>query len=300
MAWNAQELKYFLSVFEHGGVGRAAAVARVTQPAISRSILRLEERLDVKLFDRLGSGMVPTIFGTVFAKQARAILQEVDNASQEIEALKNVYRGSVSIGCSPSMCGDLLAAACLRLAQSKPALRIHVFEGLFDAMLPRLVNGELDLMVGTFAPQRLPDDVASDEVFEDEVALIVRAGHELAGKRRLTCHILRTYKWILATERDALRLHIESAFAESGTHLDSPALVSNSAHFIKTVVSDSNYLSYLPRRLTRIEEEAGRLVALPFLNWRRTVRLARRKRGSLSPAANLLASELQSIWAEQR
>lgn len=299
MNWNSQELRYFLAVYEQGGVGRAAEMARVSQPAISRSILKIEERLDVKLFERVGGGMVPTTFGAAFARQVRIILHEIDNTSQEIDALKNVFRGSVSIACSPSMCGDLLAEAALRLANSKPALRIHVYEGLFDASLPRLVNGELDLMVGTFATQRLPEDVVSEDVFEDEVSLVVRTRHELAGRRHLTCKLLTQYKWILATERDALRMHLESAFAEQGSSLAAPTLISNSAHFIKSVVMESDYLTYLPRRLTRIEEDAGLLKALPFLRWRRKVRLARRKRGSLSPAAAALISELQKVWLEQ-
>ena len=64
------ELRVFTAVLEHGSLRKAAALLHLTQPALSKSIAGLEEKLGVKLFDRVANGVEPTAHGRCFAPRA--------------------------------------------------------------------------------------------------------------------------------------------------------------------------------------------------------------------------------------
>jgi len=297
-----RQLTYFLSVIEHGSVGKAAEHLHMTQPALSKSIRRLEEGLAVKLFERGPEGMTPTSFGVALATKARFISLEMRNVVEELDDLRGVRRGSVVVGSSPSAAGEILAQATRRAIARRPDLRVTVIEGMQEALLPCLRDGQMDFIVGTTAPEQGGEDVRADLLFKDEVAVIARTRHPLAGARRLDLSDLVDCNWVLANDSDALRRHLEQLFVQAGLPAMQPKAISGSAQFIKSLVLDSDFLAYLPRILTQAEESAGLLVPLPVAEatWKRDVHILRRARGSLAPGAQALLSELRQVCGRRR
>jgi DNA-binding transcriptional LysR family regulator len=297
-----RQLTYFLSVIEHGSVGKAAEHLHMTQPALSKSIRRLEEGLAVKLFERGPEGMTPTTFGVALAAKARFISLEVRNVVEELDDLRGVHRGSVVVGSSPSAAGELLAQATRRAITRRPDLRITVIEGIHEALLPCLLGGQMDFIVGTTTPDQGGEDIRSDLLFQDEVAVIARVQHPLARARRIDLADLIDCNWVLAGESDALRRHLMQLFVQAGLPASQPQAISGSAQFIKSLVLDSDFLAYLPRILTQAEESAKLLVALPVAaaRWKRDVHILRRARGSLAPGAQALLKELRQVCGSRR
>lgn len=297
-----RQLTYFLSVIEHGSVGKAAEHLHMTQPALSKSIRRLEEGLAVKLFERGPEGMTPTSFGVALAAKARFISLEVRNVVEELDDLRGVHRGSVVVGSSPSAAGEILAQATRRAIARRPDLRVTVIEGIQEPLLPCLRSGQLDFIVGTTAPDEGGEDVRSDILFRDEVAVIARAQHPLVDMRRLTLADLVDSSWVLANDSDALRRHLIQLFVKAGLPAVQPKAISGSAQFIKSLILESDFLAYLPRILTQAEERAGLLIPLPVAEarWKRDVHILRRARGSLAPGAQALLSELRQVCGSRR
>lgn len=297
-----RQLTYFLSVIEHGSVGKAAEHLHMTQPALSKSIRRLEEGLAVKLFERGPEGMTPTSFGVALAAKARFISLEVRNVVEELDDLRGVHRGSVVVGSSPSAAGEILAQATRRAIARRPDLRVTVIEGMQEALLPCLRGGQMDFIVGTTAPDEGGDDVRADLLFRDEVAVIARVQHPLARARRLELSDVVACNWVLANDSDALRRHLMQLFVRAGLAATQPKAISGSAQFIKSLVLDSDFLAYLPRILTQAEESAGLMVALPVAEatWKRDVHILRRTRGSLAPGAQALLNELRQVCGRRR
>ncbi len=294
-----RQLSYFLSVIEHRSVGRAAEHLHVTQPALSKSIRRLEEMLAIKLFERGPQGMTPTPVGLALAERARFISLEVHNLIEELDDLRGLHRGSVAVGCGPSVAGEILALATRRTINRYPNLHVTVVEGMQEILLPSLRSGQIDFMIGTGTTH---DDLQGELLFEDEVAVTVRVGHPLAKARKLSLAALAEYDWVLANETDSLRQHLVHVFRKADQRPPDPKAISGSAQFIKSLLIDSDFLAYLPRILVRAEERAGVLktLSIPKLTWTRDVYVWRRARSSLTPAARSLLQELRQVCGRKR
>jgi DNA-binding transcriptional LysR family regulator len=295
-----RQLSYFLSVIEHRSVGKAAEHLHVTQPALSKSIRRLEETLAIKLFERGPQGMTPTSLGVALADRARFISLEVNNLIQELDDLKGVHRGSVAVGCGPSVAGEMLAVATHRTIDRYPNLHVTVVEGMQEILQPALRSGQVDFVISKGGAS--DDDLQAELLFEDEIAVTVRADHPLAKARKLSLAALDDYNWVLSNETDALRQHVIEVFKEADRRPPDPKAISGSAQFIKSLLIESDFLAYLPRILIRPEERVGLLktLSIPKLTWTRDVYVLRRARSTLAPAARCLLMELRKICEKGR
>ncbi len=88
------QIEYFVAVAEQGHVGRAAAKLCIAQPAVSRQIRRLEDELGKSLFVRTPRGMKLSEAGAIFLRRARAILESVQEAANEVRGTARCTRTS--------------------------------------------------------------------------------------------------------------------------------------------------------------------------------------------------------------
>src|SRR5512146_1791428 len=102
------QLRYFCAVSETGSFTRAAEREQVAQPSLSQQIMKLEEELGVRLFDRLGRTVRLTGFGQVFLPRARAILMELKAAKEEVAERQSTVSGPVCGGGIPTLAPYLI------------------------------------------------------------------------------------------------------------------------------------------------------------------------------------------------
>src|SRR5688572_398872 len=95
---NARQIAFLVKLDEERSVLKAAEAIAMTQPAASKLLRCFEETLEVKLFERHARGVVPTRYGEIHIRRARAMLSEMNLAQEEIVALKRGSSGRVSIG----------------------------------------------------------------------------------------------------------------------------------------------------------------------------------------------------------
>lgn len=183
------QLRSFVAVVDAGTVIRAATRRRLAQPSVSQHLRRLEASLGVKLFDRVGRGLVLTDAGRALLPRARRILAEVDEARIELASDVEAGEGAVAIGAIPTMAPYILPPALRRLRSKLPRCAIEVREDYTERLVESVADGALDAAI-TSTP--IDDPTVAVEVLGVESLLVaVAATHPLAGDAKLGIPALR-------------------------------------------------------------------------------------------------------------
>ncbi|QBI52561.1 LysR family transcriptional regulator [Streptomonospora litoralis] len=140
-----QQLVYFLAVAETRHFTRAAEVAHVAQPSLSRQIRNLEEELGASLFSRARGNITLTPAGEALYPLAQRIVADMETARHEVQELAGMRRGRLRLGATPSLCGGLLAEALSGFHDRFPGVELQVEESGSRDLIRALGRGELDL-----------------------------------------------------------------------------------------------------------------------------------------------------------
>ncbi|GAA3741412.1 LysR family transcriptional regulator [Salinactinospora qingdaonensis] len=140
-----QQLSYFLAVAETRHFTRAAEIAGVAQPSLSRQIRLLEEELGTALFSRARGNITLTPAGEALLPLARRMVTDLETARREVAELAGMRRGRVRLGATPSLCAGLLADALSAFHTDFPGIELQVEESGSRDLIRALGRGELDL-----------------------------------------------------------------------------------------------------------------------------------------------------------
>ena len=173
------QLRYFQAVARHQHVSRAADELRIAQPALSRSIARLEAELGVPLFDRHGRRVVLNRFGAAFLHRVGSALGELDQARRELDDAAGMARGSVAIATETlRTITDLIAG----FLAEHPEVSLRLYQSPAPEMAAQLQAGQDDLCI-TSLPLNGPA-LQSAKLLSEEVLLAVPPAHRLAQRTR--------------------------------------------------------------------------------------------------------------------
>jgi LysR family hydrogen peroxide-inducible transcriptional activator len=203
------QLRYFCAVVRTGSFTRAAIEEGVAQPSLSQQIVKLEQTMGSKLFDRLGRTVQLTEYGRTLLPQALAILRQVNQARSTLESLRRGVGGHLSVGCIPTLTPYFLAPRLSDFACRFPDVELRLIEETTSKLVELLQAGTLDLaLVGL--PVNSPEMLCS-ELFQEPIVVVVGAGHQLAAQDQVKLADLRGEKMLLLKEGhcfrdDALRI----------------------------------------------------------------------------------------------
>ena len=162
------ELKHFLLVVEHGTFTEAARRARLTQPALSASIQRLEEQFGTRLLERGRKGAEPTAAGQALVPYARQVFAALDDARRAVGETAGVQRGEVRLGAGATVCTYLLPERIKRFRERFPAIKVRLREATSAELLDAVSEGTLDLAI-------VASDEGSGEHWQDDALILVAA-----------------------------------------------------------------------------------------------------------------------------
>ena len=294
MAFDQRELRSFLAVVDHGSLGRAADAAFMTQPALSRLIGTMEQRLGQPLFERHSKGMALTAAGELLTPHARLLLFEMQQAVGEIDALRGLGTGRVRIGAVAAVTRTILPGAIAKLLDLAPALQVNVLDAPDDQLVTALADREIDLMIAPpLAPH--PDIWPIAECDDgDFYAVFAAATHPLAAVGDVTMQQVLSESWAMPPAGGAPRMLFERHVTEAGGPLPHVGVETNSIGVMLACVAASRLLGWLPYPLLEGDIQRGAVVALraPALTVERRFFVYTRRRGSLAPAARQLLAVL--------
>jgi LysR family transcriptional regulator of gallate degradation len=263
----AAQLAALVAVVEEGSFGRAARAGGRSRTAVHAATRQLERVLGVSLFEATSHGVQPTREAQRLVRAARLAAAEIAQARGEVAATTGVDRGCTVIGAMPLARSIIVPTAIVRFAASRPRHAIAVLDGPYESMLDALRRGVADVLIGALRDAS-PADVRQEHLFDDPLAIVVRAGHPLvaltSGARRAPpIAALARYPWIAARPGSPLRRQFDRLLAAIADDGPAAPIECNSLVAARGLLIASDRAMLLSAHQVRFELHTGQLVALP-------------------------------------
>jgi DNA-binding transcriptional LysR family regulator len=291
-----RDIEYFAVVAENRHLGRAAEALDLTQPALSKSLRRLEQAIGAKLVKRTPKGIELTPEGAVLLAHVRPLRLSFADVAREIADVSAGRAGQLRVGAAPGFVDDIVLGACSGICAEASTATLTVTVAANDVLLPSLRKGELDLIVsGIPAPPF--DDLVQEHLFDDEIVAIASAAHRLARHRRVTLADVSRERWVL-TVIDSTRWTAAPAkvYEIPGLAEHAIALRTSYLPLRDEMVARCNLLGMSSRRYLKQVSRGLNLVELPVpeLMQTRRVGISCRKDVYLSPLARRFVDLVQA------
>lgn len=295
MYLNHRELRAFLAIARSGTINAAASSVGMTQPALSRSLKRLEEALQARLFTRHPGGMSLTEFGKALLRHAELVEFETARLTEEIRMLNGAVTGFVRIGLVPSAISNLLLHALQTVAKTAPGIQVRIVEGAGNQMIDAVANGSVDFAILGSVQTERAGDVVTETLGSEEVCVAARPTHPVFSSGDLQVADLVDHAWVLPEKGNAIWFGFNSFFRRAGLEPPTPVVITNSVHTLKTLVADADYLTMITRVIFSTEEDSRLILPIPMpgARWQREIVLAHRNNHTLLPAARLFLQEFK-------
>jgi DNA-binding transcriptional LysR family regulator len=280
---NFTHLFAFYQVARAGSVSAGADRLCVSQPAVTREIQTLEDRLRLKLFDRGPRGVVLTEAGTALFRHAEQIFLLADVAESEMKELAGLSAGHLKIGASATLgvyfLPDIIASFQTKHPQVEIDLVVSNTQQVEDGLRDQQFS--LGFVEGPFRR----DTLEARLIGADEIAAVAAAGHPQVGSA-LSPHSLANRAVILREPGSGTRAMIELAFAEMGLTIE-PMMSLSNTEAIKRMLMAQSYIAFLSMLSVKAELQRGELALIEVRELRaeRLLHMVWLKGRSLSPIA---------------
>ena len=279
-----RQLRYLVALAEELNFTRAAASEHIAQPALSQQIRRLEEELGVALVERTTRRVSLTEAGELLVVRARRILAELESAHSELEAVRGIDTGHVTIGAMHTMGPVDLSLALATFHERHPQVGLTVREAASEEMAEMLRVDEIDLAFLSVTERVEAHELGLHQLISEELMVLLAPTHALARRSEVRMAELAHEQFI--SFRQGARLRELLFAAGRNAHFEPRVtLESNESQRIRTLVARGLGVAILPRSDAigpGADVAVARLVA-PAL--RRDITLAWRAGRRLSPAA---------------
>ena len=141
---NLQQLRYVIAVNRFRNFAKAAESCNISQPTLSAMLQKLEEELDVRIFERSNRSVIPTTAGEKIIRQAESVLIEVTRIGEIISEEKGQIRGKFALSVGPTIAQYILPRFIKNYRESFPSVELSIQELKVNFMLDALIKGEID------------------------------------------------------------------------------------------------------------------------------------------------------------
>lgn len=227
MSVKMNNLKAFKEVAERGSIRSASRSMGISQPALTRNIKDLENKMGVSLIERNSNGITLTVYGEYFLGHAKLILKELERAQDGIRQQLEKFNGSVSIGMGASVALNILPEVAAWFKKDYPDAKMYIYEEQVDALLNRLRNGELDFCINTANPEVHNGEFDFEELFTLNYAIFTRRDHPLALAGVASISKLKDQSWIMPITRSGYHQKVLDMLIENGLNPEVSFYINN-------------------------------------------------------------------------
>ncbi len=261
-----RQLLHIAALARHGNFHRAAESLHITQPALTKSVRKLEAQLDVLLFDRGPEAVRPTEHCLVLLEHAERIFDELDQAGNRLAELSSRPLSRIQVGCGPILGAWGLHHAVAEMHREYPEVRFNVVFGRAADLAAQLRDRSLHILIGDTEPLEGDRDVLIDPLPSEEFRFVARADHPLVGCRHIEGAQLLQYKLALPGMVGRAVPYL-AQFMPDGWHVDefieqAIGFRSDNYHLLLDLISSTDYLSIGPLSVFQRGIEEGRFTLL--------------------------------------
>lgn len=209
-----RQIEAFRAVMLRHTVTRAAESLHISQPAVSRLIADLEERVGFMLFERQQGRLAPTAEARVLFEEVERAFVGMDRIAQAAQQIRAMRRGSLRVAGSPAVALDLLPAVIARFVERYPGMDVILLAHSATTVVEKIASGQCD--VGLIAEPIPHPAVKSERLGNAVMRCIVPRGHRLARRASLGPDDLRDERFVSFPQSFDARSAIDRVFVEAG------------------------------------------------------------------------------------
>jgi LysR family hydrogen peroxide-inducible transcriptional activator len=198
-----QQLRYVCAIVETGSFSRAAERCQVAQPSLSQQVLKLEEDLGAKLFDRLGRSVRLTEAGRAFLPHARSILGQIETARSSVADKTADVRGSVSVGVIPTIAPYMMPGYTTVFTRKYPEAKLRIVEETTPILIESLRSLSVDLAILSHPLRH--KDLELFPLRTEPLFVVLPADHPRAANKTLALKDLRGESFVMLRDSHCFR-----------------------------------------------------------------------------------------------
>jgi LysR family transcriptional regulator, hydrogen peroxide-inducible genes activator len=196
------QLRYFVAVARSGNFSRAADECSVAQPSLSQQILKLEDEVGERLFERTRRRAILTPAGALFLPHALNVLEAAERGRQEIRDMGDQVRGKILLGALPTIAPYFLPKIIRLFREKYPGAELILHEQTTEQLVRNLEENEIDLALISDAANN--SEIQIEPLFSEELLLCLPVDHPLVHQKKVVAADLRQEKFILMHESHCL------------------------------------------------------------------------------------------------
>ncbi|MEK4426877.1 LysR family transcriptional regulator [Solibacillus sp. FSL K6-1523] len=251
---NLHRLHCFVTVVEEGSVSKAAKVLKMSQPPLSMLIRKLEEELNVTLFERYKKRLLVTETGQLLYERAKELLSSSENIVKEITEHSEGVKGIVRIGTSTSANITIIPSVIEEINKQSLNITLDVREGKYTDILRELRNNEID--IGLVRNTYQPEDIEIIKLLKEPLLLALPPDHHLLQKSTIELNDLRNEKFLMQRTTQGQNI---SDFILEACHMSdfTPNIVywGTTSLPILLMVRKGVGISFVPQSFLQLQEE---------------------------------------------
>lgn len=261
------ELKYIVAVARERHFGRAAEACFVSQPTLSVAIKKLEEELEIQIFERGGTEIGITPIGSRVVEQAQRVLEEANGVREIAQQGKDPLSGPLRVGVIHTIGPYLLPALIPQVIADSAQMPLILQENLTNKLLELLRQGEIDVAI--LADPFNDAGLATQPVYDEPFMVALPRKHKWASMEAIDSTALKEETMLLLGTGHCFRDHVLEVCPELSRYSQASAGIQktfegSSLETIRHMVASGIGITVLPMMAIRPEDRDGLLRYVPF------------------------------------
>jgi DNA-binding transcriptional LysR family regulator len=207
-----RHLKLLVCLSEEKQLGRAAARLGISQPAASKTLVDIEDRVGCALFLRGPHETIPTQHGDILVGYARHCLGETRRVAEELEALSRRQTKMLRIGMLGSSAMTVVPKLVEELARADPLIEVSLEENILPQLVEKLRSSEIDLFVGRIDTAVPHEEFEELFLYDEPLVIVCRRGHPILQNVDLKLADTLHFPWILPLRTTLMRRKVDDLF----------------------------------------------------------------------------------------
>jgi len=269
----------FLQVAELLNISKAAERLFISQPAVTKHIQEMENKLNIPLFERKGNRIYLTRAGKTTFNHLKYIKQQYQELEFELNQLNNTYKGNLRIGASSTITQYVIPPVIAAFHARYPDIRLSLLNGNSEEMTHKLLNNEIDLAL--VENQDTHQNIHYIDFLDDEIVAVTNTESLYARRRQVSNEELPQTPMILRETGSGTLEVIRKAFSTNNMRFDEMNIILQlgSTEAIKNFLSDFDGISFVSEKAVKKEINRKELVILktPALSITRRFRIGLRQ-----------------------
>lgn len=262
------ELKYIVAVARERHFGRAAEACFVSQPTLSVAIKKLEEELEIQIFERGGAEIGITPIGKRVVEQAQQVLEEANGIREIAQQGKDPLSGPLRVGVIHTIGPYLLPALIPQVIEDSAQMPLILQENLTNKLLELLRQGEIDVAI--LADPFNDTGLATQPVYDEPFMVALPRHHKWASMEAIDSATLKEETMLLLGTGHCFRDHVLEVCPELSRYSQASAGIQktfegSSLETIRHMVASGIGITVLPMMAIKPEEGDGLLKYVPFI-----------------------------------